>query len=62
MEFLGLKGFGWVGVLIFVLLVFQSLTGKRILKVDLKYHRYNGILILSIGFLKGLFGILVSLL
>ncbi|UCG65070.1 MAG: hypothetical protein JSW12_21120 [Deltaproteobacteria bacterium] len=62
MEFLGLKVFAWVGVLIFILLVFQFLTGKRILKIGLKYHRYNGILILTIGFLKGLFGILVSLL
>jgi len=62
MEFLGLKIFAWVGILIFILLVFQFLTGKRILKVGFKYHRYNGILILTIGFLKGLFGILIYLL
>jgi len=62
MEFLGLEGFAWVGILIFMLLTFQFLTGKRIIKVGFKYHRYNGILILGIGFLKGLFGILIQLL
>jgi len=62
MEFLGLRIFAWVGILIFVLLVFQFLTGKRIIKINSKYHRYNGILILTIGFLKGLLGMLVSLL
>ena len=61
MEFLGLGVFAWVGMLIFVLLVFQFLTGKRIIKVKPQYHRYNGILILAIGLLKGLFGILISL-
>lgn len=62
MEFMGLEIFAWVGILIFILVVFQVLTGKRIIKVDFKYHRYNGMLILIIGFLKGLVGILGSLL
>ena len=61
MEFLGLGIFAWVGILILVLVAFQFLTGKRIIKVGFKYHRYNGILILGIGFLKGLFGILIQL-
>ena len=61
MEFLGLEIFAWIGMLIFILLVLQFLTGKRIIRVKPRYHRYNGIFILAIGFLKGLFGILVSL-
>jgi len=62
MEFLGLEIFAWVGIVIFMLLVLQFLTGKRILKVGFKFHRYNGMLIIGIGFLKGLFGILIHLL
>jgi len=62
MEFLRVKIIAWVGILIFMLLVFQFFTGKRILKVAFKYHHYNGILLLGIGFLKGLFGILIYLL
>lgn len=42
---LGFPLFGLLGILLLILLTFQILTGKRILKVDFKYHRINGRLI-----------------
>lgn len=51
----GLPGFGWLGILLFLLIIFQVLTGKRILKVNFKYHRIGGgiifLLALAHGFL-----------
>lgn len=53
--------FALLGTILLILVVFQFLIGKRIIKVDFKYHRYNGALILSIGLLKALLAILSDL-
>ncbi|MDP3998483.1 MAG: hypothetical protein Q8P89_02610 [bacterium] len=50
---LGLPFFGWEGIALYLMLIFQVLTGSRILKVNFKYHRINGWLILTLAFLHG---------
>ncbi len=50
---LGIPSFGWLGITLFLMIIFQVLTGSRILKVNFKYHRINGWLILSLAFLHG---------
>lgn len=54
---LGLPLNVWLGFLLFIQVVFQVLTGKRILKVNLKYHRINGVLILLVALLHALIGL-----
>lgn len=53
-PFLGLPLFAWGGMTIFLLIVFQVLVGMKILKVDFKWHRLNGKVILGLAFLHGL--------
>lgn len=54
---LGLPLNVWLGFLLFIQVVFQVLTGKRILKVNLKYHRMNGVLIVFVAVLHALIGL-----
>lgn len=49
----GLPFFGWEGILLYLMLIFQVLTGSRILKVNFKYHRIMGWSILILAFLHG---------
>ncbi len=54
---LGLPLNVWLGFLLFIQVVFQVLTGKRILKVNFKYHRINGVLILLVALAHALIGL-----
>lgn len=57
----GLPIFGWLGILLYLMLTFQILTGKRILKIDFKYHRINGALIFILALVHGLLALGVYL-
>lgn len=43
----------WLGILLFLMVVFQILVAKRILKVPFKWHRVVGYLILLIAMIHG---------
>lgn len=49
--------FAWVGVVLWALTIAQVLTGRRILKVNFRYHRVNGYAILVLGLLHGVAGL-----
>ena len=49
----GLPSFGWAGILLFLMIIFQVLTGRGILKVNFRYHRINGWLILALAAIHG---------
>lgn len=53
----GLPLFAWGGMLLFILVVGQVLSGSRIIKTPLKLHKINGLVILILGLLHGLAGI-----
>jgi len=59
---LGLPLNVWLGFLLFIQVVFQMLTGKRVLKVNFRYHRINGALILLVGIAHGIMGVGIWLL
>ncbi len=46
--------FAYVGMVVFFLTVLQVLMGRRTIKVNFRYHRINGYVILTLGFLHGL--------
>jgi hypothetical protein len=52
MVFLGIPLFAWIGFILFLMIFFQVLTGRRIIKINIKYHRYNGYGIAAFGALK----------
>lgn len=47
----------WLGIVLFVLLVFQILVGKRILKVPFIWHRVTAIIIVSLALVHGFIAI-----
>ncbi|ATW28205.1 hypothetical protein [Candidatus Formimonas warabiya] len=47
----------WLGIIMIFLLVFQVLTGKRILKLPFVYHRLNAIAIIIIAAVHAFFGL-----
>lgn len=49
----GIPAYGWSGILLFFLIIFQVLSGRGVIKVNFKYHRINGWLILSLAFIHG---------
>jgi hypothetical protein len=53
--------FAWGGILLFVMTTFQVLIGTRVIKVDSKYHRINGFLILAFGLIHGVLALLYFL-
>ncbi len=53
--------FAWGGIVLFFMTLFQVLQGVRIIKVDSKYHRINGYLILIFGMIHGLLGLIYFL-
>ena len=51
---LGLPLVAWGGLVVFTLLLGQILVGKRIIKVDFKYHTYIAWLLLTAAVIHGL--------
>lgn len=49
----------WEGIVLIFLLTFQLLVGLRILKIDFKWHRWNGILIFVIAMIHAFLGLSV---
>ena len=47
--FLGLPIFAWGGLVVLTLVIIQVLIGAKILKVDFRYHRINGFVILALA-------------
>lgn len=47
----------WLGLILLLLLIFQVLTGKRIIKLPFAYHRGNAMAIIFIAILHAYFGI-----
>lgn len=43
----------WLGILLFLMIVFQILVAKRILKIPFKWHRTVGYLILFVAIIHG---------
>jgi hypothetical protein len=54
---LGLPLFAWGGMFTGILIVIQVLIGTHILKVNFKYHRIGGFVILGLAFIHGLAGL-----
>lgn len=46
----------WLGIALFILIVFQIAVAKKILKVPFKWHRITGYLILILAIIHGLIG------
>ncbi|MGE5371380.1 MAG: hypothetical protein ACM3QZ_05255 [Solirubrobacterales bacterium] len=59
--FLGLPAHAWGGLLLFLLIAFQVMTGARIVKPDFQWHRKNGYLIMVIALLHAATAIGVTL-
>jgi hypothetical protein len=49
----------WGGVILSVLIVFQLLTGLRVIKVPTSVHRWNGITIFAVAAAHGVIGLMV---
>ena len=49
----------WGGILLGILLVFQLLTGLRVIKVPNRVHRWNGIAIFAIAAAHAVIGLMV---
>ena len=46
----------WLGILLFLLIIFQVATAKRIIKVPFKWHRFMGYVILLLAIIHGFIG------
>ena len=62
MTLFGISIFAALGLLLFLMITFQVLTGRRIIKVNIKYHRYTGHAILILAVCKLLLWVLEELL
>jgi hypothetical protein len=51
--------FVWGGILLGILLVFQLLTGLRVIKVPTSVHRWNGISIFTVATAHAVMGLMV---
>lgn len=53
----------WLGILLLLLVVFQILVAKRILKIQFKWHRIMGYVILVLAVTHGIiaYGVINSL-
>lgn len=47
----------WLGIILFLLVIFQIAVAKRIWKVPFKWHRIGGYVILLLAILHGLIAI-----
>jgi hypothetical protein len=45
--------FAWGGIMLLVMTIFQVLVGAKILKIDFRFHKVNGFLILTFGIIHG---------
>ena len=43
----------WLGILLFILVVFQIVVAKKILKIPFKWHRTTGYVILLLAIIHG---------
>jgi len=43
----------WLGILLFLLIIFQIVVAKRIIKVPFKWHRIGGYVILLLAMIHG---------
>ena len=62
MTLLGIPIFAVMGLVLFLMISFQVLSGRRIIKVNIKYHRYNGHAIVILAMCKLLLWLLEELL
>ena len=53
--------FAWGGMVLFLMTAFQVLVGAKILRVDFRYHKVNGFLILFGGLVHGLLALMFLL-
>ena len=44
----------WLGVFLFILIIFQMLTGARIIKLPFKWHKISAMVILTLVILHGI--------
>jgi len=49
--FLGMPLVAWGGIVTLTLVVFQVLIGSKVIKVNFKYHRIGGFVILGVAIL-----------
>lgn len=49
----------WEGIILVFLLTFQLLVGLRVIKIDFKWHKWNGILIFIIAMIHAFLGLSV---
>lgn len=54
---LGLPLNVWLGFVLLLQIIFRLLTGRHLLKVDFRYHRINGVLIVFVAVLHALIGL-----
>lgn len=47
----------WLGILLFILIIFQIVVAKKILKIPFKYHRIAGYAILVLAIIHGFIAI-----
>ena len=47
----------WLGIVLAVQIIFQILSGMNVLKINFKYHRWNGRLIALNAFVHALFAL-----
>lgn len=47
----------WLGILLFILIIFQVLVGKRILSVPFVWHRVTAIIIILLALIHGFIAI-----
>lgn len=50
----------WLGILLFILLLFQIAVAKKILRVPFKWHRVTGYIILVLAAIHGFIGVGLS--
>ena len=49
-----------LGIILFFLILFQIITGKRIIKLNIKWHRIAGYVILFIALIHGIIAFLAA--
>jgi cytochrome b subunit of formate dehydrogenase len=59
MTVFGISIFAISGIINFILLLFQFLSGLRVIKVKIKVHKTTGIILFVIATLHGIIGIFV---
>ena len=47
----------WLGILLFLLVIFQIVVAKRILKIPFKWHRFGGYVMLLLAIMHGLIAV-----